>query len=259
MPLHIIVCIKSVIRTAPDGVGRRSPDNSELNLFDRPALEAALQLKASQDASVTVLSMGPPVAVEALAEAQAMGADRAVLISDAALAGSDTLVTSRVLAAGIARLAPYDLIFFGTRSSDSDTGQVGPQTATLLDIPFVGGVKQIQAGPEGWEIQRLMDDWEEEWQVASPAAATIHARAFKPRPIALVGIALAHQRIDVQTWNLADLGLAAHQVGLTGSPTRVTNLQKVKRQRTCRMLEGEPQQQVAALVDYLTTKGVMES
>lgn len=259
MPLHIIVCIKSVIRTAPNGVGRRTPDNSELNSFDRPALEAALQLKASQGASVTVLSMGPAVAIEALAEAQAMGADRAVLISDAALAGSDTLVTARVLAAGVARLAPYDFVFFGTRSSDSDTGQVGAQTATLLKIPFVGGIKQMQPEGKAWAIRRRIDDWEELWQVSAPAAATVHSRAYPPRPIPLMGIARAHDHLDAQTWTLSDMALTADRVGLIGSPTRVNHLQKVKRQRSCRMLEGEPQKQVEALVAYLSTKGVMES
>lgn len=259
MTLHTIVCIKSVIRTAPDGVGRRSPDNSELNPFDRPALEAALQLKAERGGTVTALSMGPPVAVEALAEARAMGADRAVLVSDAALAGSDTLVTARVLAAAANRLAPYDFLLFGTRTSDSDTGQVGPQTATLLELPFVGGVQKIHPVADGWEIHRLMDDWDEQWHVDGPAALTLHPRAFRPRPIPLTGIAAAHDRPDVQTWPLSEVALTADQVGLAGSPTRVNHLQKVKRKRTCRMLEGEPQQQVEALVAYLATKGVIAS
>jgi len=128
MSVHIIVCIKSVVRSAPGGQAVRTPDNSELNPFDRPALEAALQIREALGGTITALSMGPQVNTEALAEAQAMGIDKGVLINDSALAGSDTLVTSRVLAAGIAKLAPYDLVMFGMRSSDSDTGQVGPQT-----------------------------------------------------------------------------------------------------------------------------------
>ena len=86
MSIHIIVCIKSVVKAAPKGVARRTPENSELNPFDRPALEAALQIKAQAGASVTALSMGPAVSSEALAEAMAMGVDRTVLISDRALA-----------------------------------------------------------------------------------------------------------------------------------------------------------------------------
>jgi electron transfer flavoprotein beta subunit len=257
--MHSIVCIKSVVRTAPNGVGQRSPDNSELNYFDRPALEAAIRLKAASGGTVTAVSMGPVAAIEALAEALAMGADRAVLISDPALAGSDTLVTARVLAAGIGCLSPYDFVFFGTRSSDSDTGQVGPQTATVLGIPFVGGVKSLNPNEDQWRIQRLLDDWEESWEVRPPAALTIHARAFKPRSIALSRIAGAYDALEVQTWSLAQVGLSAAQTGLAGSPTRVAGLKKIKRNRTCRMIEGEPWEQVEALIEHLKTKGIIGS
>jgi electron transfer flavoprotein beta subunit len=257
--MHLIVCIKSVVRTAPNGIGQRTPENSELNPFDRPALEAAIGLKADAGDTVTVLSMGPAVATEALAEALAMGADRALLISDAALAGSDTLVTARVLAAGIARLTPYDFLFFGTRSSDSDTGQVGPQTATVLGVPYVGGVKSLHPDENVWHIERRLDDWEESWEVRTPAALTIDARAFKPRSIALTSIGRTYDHLEVQTCNLADLGLSAAQTGLAGSPTRVDGLKKIKRDRKCSMLAGEPREQVEALLEQLTIKGIIGS
>ncbi len=271
MSLHCIVCIKSVVREAPKGIGRRTPENSELNPYDRPAVEAALRLKELTCGRVTALSMGPDVGAEALAETQAMGVDEAILVNDKALAGSDTLVTSKVLAAAVRRAAPFDLVLFGTRTSDSDTGQVGPQTATVLGIPFLGGVKEIdrqlgqkhkqQPGQPSkhWEMKRQMDDWEESWVVAFPAAVTIHPRAFKPRPIPLIGIAQAHDPLDVQRWGLTDIGVSAEEVGLHGSPTRVAQLEKLKRGRTCRMLEGEPQAQVEALIAHLKTMGVMAS
>ncbi len=182
MSPHIIVCIKSVVKAAPQGVAKRTPENSELNPFDRPALEAALQIRDHHGGSVTVLTMGPPMSREVLAEAQALGTDRAVLVTDRALAESDTLVTSKVLATAINKIGAFDLLFFGTRTTDSDTGQVGPQTASLLDIAFVSSVKTISAQEEGWEIERTTDAWEEKWQVASPMAATIDPRAFVPRP-----------------------------------------------------------------------------
>ena len=142
MSLRIIVCIKSVLKTAQMGGPLRNADNSELNPFDRPALEAAIRLTKAMKGSVTALSMGPEVNAEALAEARAMGVDKAVLVSDRALAGSDTLVTSRVLAKAVEKIGAFDFIFFGARTADSDTGQVGPQTASLLNIPFLGGVKK---------------------------------------------------------------------------------------------------------------------
>ena len=137
MGLHIIVCIKSVLVHAPVGQAVRTSDFCELNPFDRPALEAALRMKNEQGGSVTVISMGPDSVMFTIQEAIAMGADQGILLSDPALADSDTLATSTALAAAIKKLAPFDLVFFGSRTADSDTGHVGPQTAVLLDMPFL--------------------------------------------------------------------------------------------------------------------------
>jgi electron transfer flavoprotein beta subunit len=256
--VHIIVCIKSVVKAAPKGTAKRTPENSELNPFDRPALEAALELRDHHGGSVTVLTMGPQVSMEVLAEAQAMGTDRAVLVSDRALAESDTLVTSKVLAMAINRIGAFDLLFFGTRTADSDTGQVGPQTAALLDIAFVSSAKAFTAQKEGWEIERTMDAWEETWQVASPVAATIDPRAFAPRPVGLVGISRVYEEPAIEQWSLTDLGLETEEVGLMGSPTRVAALEKIKRNRKCDMLEGEPQEQAAELMARLNKMGAID-
>lgn len=259
MSVHIIVCIKSVVRSASGGQAVRTPDNSELNPFDRPALEAALQIREALGGSITALSMGPDVSAEALAEAQAMGVDKGVLINDKALAGSDTLVTSRVLSAGIAKLAPYDLIIFGMRSSDSDTGQVGPQTATLLGLPFVGGVKHWEHHDQGWILDRIIDDWTEQWQAVSPAVITVQPQAFAPRPIALSGIALALDQPALTTWHLGDLKLDPNQVGLAGSPTRVDSQKRIKHDRQCQFIPGEPAEQIDTLITQLNSTGLMTS
>lgn len=259
MSVHIIICIKSVVRSALGGQAQRTPDNSELNPFDRPALEAVLQIKEAVGGSITALSMGPEVGIEALAEAHAMGIDRTVLICDRALAGSDTLVTARVLAAGIKKLAPYNLLAFGMRSSDSDTGQVGPQTATLLGIPFLGGVNRWQREEQGWAFGRTLDDWQEDWQVAAPAAVTLLPQAFPPRPIGLAGIGRALDQPATEIWNLADIDLQPQSVGLDGSPTRVANQKRIKHQRKCQLIAGEPKEQVDTLMTRLNTMGLIES
>jgi electron transfer flavoprotein beta subunit len=256
--MHIIVCIKSVVRSAPGGIARRSADNSDLNPFDRPAVEAALQLKNAHGGTVTLLSMGPPVASAALSEGLAMGADRAVLISDRALAGSDTLITSDVLAAGIQRLAPFAFVLFGVRSMDSDTGQVGPQTAARLKLPFIGGVKALKLEAGTWRLRRTMDDWEEVWKVTPPAAATIHARAFRPRAVSLMGIGRTYARPMIETWQLKDLAIDENGVGLSGSPTRVSALRTVDRNRRCRLLTGEPREQTEALLAHLNERGLLQ-
>jgi len=259
MSLNIIVCIKSVVRSAPQGIARRTPDNCELNLFDRPALEAALQLKAAHGGTVTAISMGPATAGAALAEAQAMGVDRTVLINDRALAESDTLVTARVLARAVQKIGAFDLLFFGVRTSDSDTGQVGSQTAAVLDIPFVSRVKALTPAQDQWAVKRVMDDWLEQWRVTLPAAMTIDARGFQPRPVGLTGISEAYDHPVMETLQLKDLDLASREVGLAGSPTRVAGLQRIKRKRSCEMLTGEPGAQIEELLERLSNSGVMES
>jgi electron transfer flavoprotein beta subunit len=162
-----------------------------------------------------------------------------------------------VLAAAINNIGAYDLLFFGTRTADSDTGQVGPQTAAVLDIPFVSGVKAIECRDGGWQVLRTMDGWQERWQVRLPAAATIDPRAFAPRPVGLVGISQAFERPAITQWSLKALDLAPEQVGLAGSPTRVAALQKIKRDRRCEMLCGEPGEQVDQLMKRLANAGLI--
>jgi len=257
MAFHIIVCIKSVVAASSGGLIRRTPENSRLNPFDRPALEAALQVKEKMHGALTAVSMGPGVSVEALTEALAMGADRAVLVSDSALRESDTLVTARVLAAAIGHFDSYDMILFGTRTADSDTGQVGPQTAALMDIPFLSGVKRIDAKAGEWTVRRRMDEWTETWRISPPMAMTIDPRAFTPRPMGLDGISQAFEYAPIETWCLDDLGLSAEKVGLAGSPTRVAALEKINRDRHCTMLPGDPQSQASALMEHLTKAGLV--
>ncbi len=258
MALHIIVCIKAVVLKAPRGRIVRAAENSRLNPFDLPALEAALQLKAQRGGTVTVLSMGPPSSRIVLAEAMAMGADRAVLASDPALAGADTLATSATLAAAVGTLAPYDLVLFGIRTSDSDTGQVGPQTAVALNLPLVSGVHRFELMEAGLRVERAMDQWVETFEVNFPAALTLRPEAARPRDIGLGGLAEAFDADQVEMLRLADLGLSADHVGEYGSPTRVRSMKPIQHERRCRILEGDPAELADQLIRELTRKGVLD-
>lgn len=253
--LHIIVCIKAIVTQAPRGRVVRTADNSQLNPFDRSAIEAALQLRAQMGGRITALSMGPPVSAMVLAEAVAMGVDDAILACDSTLAGADTLATATTLAAAIAALAHYDLVLFGMRTADSDTGQVGPQTATLLDLPLVTGVHKVTPTAGGVRIERTQDLWGDTYEAAFPVALTIRGEAFKPRDIPLAQLALAFDQPRVAVWDLAKLKLPAQQVGEAGSPTRVLSMRPVKRDRHCTFIEGELHQQVEALIQQLQQKG----
>lgn len=255
--MHIIVCIKSVVIDAPKGRIVRTADKCALNPFDRPALEIAMQLKAVHGGSVTVLSMGPPSAEASLREAMAAGADRAVLLCDPALAGSDTLATATALCAGIKHLAPFDLLLFGARTSDSDTGQVGPQTAVLLDLPMVSGARQIQMESGVLTVSRSLDGFVERYALDMPAALTIHPAAAAPRDPELAMIAEAFDERTVESIATDRLRLTPDQVGDAGSPTRVLAMRAYSKERSCQWIEGTPSEQAESLVQELTDRGLI--
>ncbi len=255
-PNKIIVCIKPVVLSASGGTAR-STDSYELNPFDRPALEVALQMKEKRGGTVIVVAMGPEPSAFVLNEAMAMGADAGILLCDRALAGADTLATSTTLAAAMKKLLPVDLILFGTRSADSDTGHVGPQTAVLLDLPLVTGISSVDALRNGLRVERRIDDFQEEYEVSFPAALTIHPGAARPRDIGLLGMVPAFEERKLTIWGLKDLGLSPDRVGESGSATAVLSLSKTQRTRMCEFITGPTDDQVDRLLDRLLASGLL--
>lgn len=255
--MHIIVCIKSVIMRAPRGRVVRSSDSCEMNPFDRPALETALHLKEVFNGSVTALSMGPVSCAFVLHEAMAMGIDRGFLLCDPALSGSDTLATSTALGAAIKKLSPFDLVLFGMRTADSDTGQVGPETAVFLDLPLVTGVHSIQKQGSGLRVDRRTDGFEEAYAMSFPAAITVHPAATQPRDAALRGIEEAYEQGEIRVWTLAEVGLSPDMVGEKGSPTKLLSLTPARKGRQCAFLSGSAEEQADALVKRLSESGLI--
>ncbi len=257
MGLKIIVCIKSVIINAPNQSVVRTSDSCELNPFDRPALEQALRMKEELGGTVTALSMGPESSAFTLHEAMAMGVDHGVLVSDPALAGSDTLATSTVLTAALERLKPFDLVFFGTRSADSDTGHVGPQTAVLLDLPMVTWAHSIESSETSLVVERRIDGFRESFQLPFPSMLTIHPNSVAPRDLGLSGLTEAFEEGEIQRWGLSDLGLSLSEVGEKGSPTRVLSLSRADRGKKCEFLDGTAEEQVEELLRRLLDAGLI--
>jgi len=257
MSLNIIVCVKSVVESAPEGRVVRSPESSTLNPYDRPALEVALNLRETEGGTVTSVSMGPESSEFALIETMALGADRSILICDAALAGSDTLATATALSAAIQKLAPFDLVLFGTRTADSDTGQVGPQTAVLLNLPMVTWVSSIELTNDAFRVERSADGFREKFALAWPAMITVHPGSVQPRDVGLHGIESAFTERKVEYWYLKELGLSADQVGESGSPTQVISLKRVKKDRKCRFLTGSAEEQAEDLARIFVDTGLV--
>lgn len=254
--LNIIACIKAVIRDVPAGPLVRSAETCELNPYDIPALETAFRLRESHGGKVTVISLGPETCEFVVREALAMGADRGYLVSDPALAGSDTLATSKALGAAVRKLAPFDVLLLGTRSSDSDTGQVGPQIAEFLNIPVVTGVRAVEKKDRTLIVDRRADGFIEKYEVDLPAALTIHPSSDRAGYLGLKDIEEAYEESGITRWDMKDIGLAPGQVGQTGSPTEVLTLSRIKRERKCKFLEGTEEEQANELLKLLIEWGV---
>lgn len=255
--MKIIVCIKSVMVRPPGDGGGRSAENTELNPYDRPAIDMALEL-AGKKGQVTALTMGPPSAEDALFEALALGVHKAVLISDPALAGADTLATSTVLAAAIKKIGMPDLVVFGVRTLDSDTGQVGPQTAVLLGLPLITWVSSAQIKKKKIEAERLADGFRERCEASLPAAVTVRLDTKAVSDVPLQGIEQAFSSGEIETMGVADLGLEPGRVGLAGSATKVVSMTRAKKERKCEMIEGSTEEQAQELLRRLLKAGLID-
>lgn len=241
----------------PDGTLNRAALTPIFNPEDLHALELALRLKARSGGQITILSMGPPTAAQVLRDALARGADAAALISDRALAGSDTLATSMALAAAVRKLAPVDLVFTGRQAIDGDTAQTGPQTAEKLGFAQVTYVEQIlEANNQRLEVFRRLGRHAERIETPLPVLLTVTSDAPPPRPynvrlllrylrartlgelrgeLQAAGLqgpeleqraAEERKRLEaaglfIPTWGVAELGVEPAGVGLDGSPTKV--------------------------------------
>ncbi|MEM1658284.1 MAG: electron transfer flavoprotein subunit beta/FixA family protein [Candidatus Jordarchaeales archaeon] len=234
--MHVIVCVKQVPSVeevkvdAETGRILREELPLMVNPNDRNAIEAALRLRDEVGGTVTAVSMGPPQAEEALREAMAMGVNRAVLISDPALAGSDAFVTSKVLAKAALKLAPFDLIVCGSRSADGETGIVGVQIAEELNLPQITWVLELKVEGEVVRAKRSIDGGYEIVEACLPAVVTVTRDANKPRYPTMRSIVEACRR-PIERLSLKDLGLSPEEVGFKGSPTRIERVFQAERKR----------------------------
>ena len=260
--MNIIVCIKQVI--AGDQVNlnprthslMRSAEFSRMNPFDLFALDRAVQLKKEYLGSITAVTMGPEISEEVLWEALAMGADRAVLLSDQRFAASDTLATSYVLGMGIQKIGPFDLILCGMRTTDSDTAQVGPQLAEELNVPHVTGVEKLERQNDLFRVERVSDGYREILEASAPALFSISPKAAVRLP-SLIEIEDAFTKNSIECWNLEDLKADPAKVGSAGSCTWVEALIPMAQQKSCVFIKGEPRQQAKSLFSKLIEKNVL--
>lgn len=224
--MNIIVCIKQVpntneVRLDPKtGTLIREGVPSIINPDDKAGLEAALRLKDSQGAHVTVLTMGPPQADAALREALAMGADEAYLVTDRAFGGADTWATAHTIAAALKKL-PFDLIITGRQAIDGDTAQVGPQIAENLNITNISYAEEIKVEGEYVIVKRQFEDRYHIVKAKMPCLITALSELNEPRYMTPGGIFDAYREKEVKIITRKDLDVEDTDIGLKGSPTRV--------------------------------------
>jgi electron transfer flavoprotein alpha subunit len=261
-PLRVVVCIKQV----PDAAELRFDNKARkvirdgvrniINPFDRRAVAEGLRLARMSGGDLTVVTMGPPQAREALVECLAAGADHAVHLMDQLFAGSDTLATARALAYAVKRI-PFDLILCGKHSIDAETGQVGPELAELLGIPHVTGVCSLgfDCAPGYVIAERETDDGFETVQCALPVLITAAERLVKPIKVKEPDIEAARGK-PIQTVTAADLDCDVSLLGEAGSPTSVSEIFHLESSRTIQMLTGDVEQIAAELVNRLCERGM---
>jgi electron transfer flavoprotein beta subunit len=267
--LHIVVCVKQVpdttqVRIDPEtNTLIREGVPSIINPFDIHAIEEAVRLKERYGGRATMLCMGPPWANEALQKALSFGADDAVLLTDRALAGSDTWATSVALASAIRKLdqqQPVDLVICGKQTIDGDTAQVGPGIATRLkfaQLTYVDQIVAVDLEARRITVRRMLEGAREVVSGPLPALLTVVKEINEPRYAALPDL-IRGLRFDVPVWRVADLDVNPDEVGLQGSPTQVRRIFPPPRRGAGEMIAGaleDPDKAAAVLIDKLIASG----
>lgn len=261
--MKIVVCVKQVPNTTEIKIDpvtntlKRDGVPSIINPDDKTALEAALTLKEKSGATVTALCMGPVQAELALREALAMGADEAVLLSDRAFAGSDTLATSTILAAAIRKLEA-DVVFCGRQAIDGDTAQVGPQIAEHLDLPQITYAAAIDydAARETLIVKRQFEDRYQTLEVGTPCLITILSTLAQPRYMNVWDI-VAQDEKEVKVMTFADIVVDRADIGIGGSPTKVKSTATKQFDKTSEMHELDPETAAKLIVDSLKARHLL--
>lgn len=257
MPFDMMVMVKQVPNTLditeeamkPDGTVNREALPAIFNPEDLNALEEAIKIKERYGGNITVITMGPPKAVEVLKESLYRGADDVILLSDRIFAGSDTLATSYILKCVVEKVGRYDLVFCGRQAIDGDTAQVGPQLAEKLDINQLTEVSEVIELTEQYiTVRRSIENGYEELRSRLPVLLTISSEANEPRfPNAkrlmtyknilcleqepYESSYLSSQKIQasfyIKKWNAESIQADLEKCGLSGSATKVKKIENI--------------------------------
>ena len=253
--MRIAVCVKHV----PEGPSKIDPQTlrldrsgeGALNHFDANAVEEALRLKGDSDTEVVAVSLGPQQALDSLRKALAMGADRAVLVSDDGAAGSDLLATSRLLAAALEREEP-DLVVFGQQASDADGAVLWAAVAERLRRPVVSQAMELSVDGGSVRAKRQTEFGYDTLEAPLPAVVAVSDAINEPRYPSLKGIMGAKKKPQ-DVLSLGELGVDPREAGEAGSRTTVLALGDPPARGDARKIEGDADAP-EAIVEFLAEK-----
>lgn len=261
--MKIVVCVKQVPGTTEV---KMNPETNTLiregipnvvNPFDLYAVEEALRLKERFGGTVTAVCMGPPSATEQLKEMIGLGVEEAILISNRAFAGADTLATSYTLSKAVEKIGDVDLVLCGKQAIDGDTAQVGPEMAENLGWAHLTYVRKINNVVDGKLVaERMTDEGYERVELQLPALLTVVKEINEPRMPSLKGMMRA-KKAEIPVWGPEDLGAEAGRIGLEGSPTQVWKTFVPDHRVEGEIFTGEVSEQVKALVQKLLEKNIV--
>ena len=259
--MKILVCIKQVPDTTEikiDPVTKtlvRDGVPAIMNPDDKGGLEFALQLKDKFGAEVTVITMGLPQADLILREAFAMGADKAILLTDRKLGGADTLATSKALA-GAANKLEWDLIIAGRQAIDGDTAQVGPEISEHLGIPQISYVAGLDYDGKKFIVKKETEDGYQMLEFEGKALLTCLASAVKPRYMSVGGIVDAYDK-EVEVWGADRIDVPETELGLKGSPTKVVKSFTKELKQPGQIHEVDAEEAVELIIAKLKEKHII--
>jgi electron transfer flavoprotein beta subunit len=225
--MNIVVLVKQV----PDTYSERKLADSDhtldresadavLDEINERAVEEALQLQATHGGEVTVVSVGPDRATDAIRKALSMGADKAVHVSDAALHGSDAIATAKVLAKAVGTIEGVDLVLAGNEATDGRVGAVPAMVAELLGLPALTHARKVEIDGSTVKVERETDEGVLQLQATLPAVISVNETINEPRYPSFKGI-MAAKKKPVATLTIGDLGVDAAELGIDGSWTAV--------------------------------------
>ncbi len=240
--MKIVVCMKETPSTevkkelGTDMRLVRNPQDAIINPFDEYTIEEGLRLQEKHGGEVVILTMSPAQTTDNIRKAMAMGADRAVVVADPSLAGSDALATGRVLAAALQKIG-FDIVLFGQGTADSNGGVVPSITAEYLQLPLLSLATKLTIDGETAVIERSAEVGYVKVEAKLPLVVSVSKSINQPRYPSMKGIMSAKKK-PLETLTLADLGLAANQAGSAAAHDKVLAAESVSTQRKREIFVG---------------------